>query len=681
MAIGDRIPGRDFDFHSDNDLAEGIGVDSTYAYITDRGRDKIFVYRLSDGARQTSREFNLNHADNHAPFGISVDATYAYIVEFEGTKVHVYRLSDGVRQISREFNLHPDQHRIQGLGVDSIYAYVADRGSAIHKIFVYRLSDGVQQTSREFNLHADNNNATGISVDSTYAYVVQRGDQFSEGYVFVYRLSDGVRQTSREFPTSPTSPIPTGISVDSAYAYISERNTGAGLIPSPSAVRVFSILPSEAAPGPPAAPVLTPGITQIDVAWFAPSSTGTSPITAYDIRHKRSVGGSYTTIHDAWTAGGLTHSISMLEGGISYDVQVRAVNDAGDGEWSPIATATAIAPAASAPGEPDAPTVTIVGMTFQIEWLEPSNSGAVITRYEHRSRRSGGAWTHSTAWQTGGGPLSSTVQFLDEQRGLTYEWQIRAENSAGSSLWSASTFIDVPGGLPGAPTISSITPSIRQLTVVWSPPSSTGGAPITNYDVRHKIGNGGYTTISPATNGGLTYTILNLVGGTTYSVEVRAVNSAGDGPWSTEDMGTTPATVPGEPAAPALSDTSTSVTATWDAPAITGGEAISSYDIRHRRGSNAWITLQSIWSSGARSYSITGLSPNVAYEVQVRAVNLVGAGGWSGMTSRTTGSTTPGQPEIVALTPGDQGLVAQWLPPTSDGGTSIVNYDVRWRTI
>ena len=43
---------------------------------------------------------------------------------------------------------------------------------------------------------------------------------------------------------------------------------------------------------------------------------------------------------DAWTSGDLEYAIASLTAGSSYDVQVRAVTQAGDGPWSGTSTGT-----------------------------------------------------------------------------------------------------------------------------------------------------------------------------------------------------------------------------------------------------------------------------------------------------------------------------------------------------
>ena len=90
--------------------------------------------------------------------------------------------------------------------------------------------------------------------------------------------------------------------------------------------------------------------------------------------------------------------------------------------------------------------------------------------------------------------------------------------------------------VPAAPTISSITPGNNQLSVAFTAPSSNGGASITNYE--YSI-NGGtdWVTPSPAVTTS-PLLITGLTNGTTYDIQLRAVNSAGSGVASSTVQGT-----------------------------------------------------------------------------------------------------------------------------------------------
>lgn len=68
------------------------------------------------------------------------------------------------------------------------------------------------------------------------------------------------------------------------------------------------------------------------------------------------------------------------------------------------------------------------------------------------------------------------------------------------------------------------------LYVNWEAPTTGGGTP-DHYDVWHREGTSG-TWTKNVVNDGTSYTITGLTNGTSYQVQVRAANTAGDGAWS-----------------------------------------------------------------------------------------------------------------------------------------------------
>ena len=107
---------------------------------------------------------------------------------------------------------------------------------------------------------------------------------------------------------------------------------------------------AQTVPGAPAISTVTAGRSSslgftLAVTWTAPSDTGGSAITAYDVRYietadDETVDANWTVEDNAWTSGSLTYTISGLTDSTEYDVQVRAVNANGDGAWSATETGT-----------------------------------------------------------------------------------------------------------------------------------------------------------------------------------------------------------------------------------------------------------------------------------------------------------------------------------------------------
>ena len=215
---------------------------------------------------------------------------------------------------------------------------------------------------------------------------------------------------------------------------------------------------------------------------------------------------------------------------------------------------------------------------------------------------------------------------------------------------------------PAAPTIDSVTSGDTTLTVAWTAPAGATG--ITAYDVRRietsedETDDANWTVEDNAwTSGTLEYTITGLTNGTEYDVQVRAVNSIGDGTWSDTKTGT--------PALPAPTIGSVraddrAVLVSWSAPTgITTG--VAAYDVRYIETSADktmdanWTVGEDAWEDGDGSlaYAITGLTNGMEYDVQVRAVDVDDVdGAWSATTSATPADHGDTRAEAKSVTAG-----------------------------
>lgn len=123
----------------------------------DSNRREMIVHDISETsvARTTEREFQIPHF--YEIFDINNDGTYIYILgrlfeeQTAAPKVFVYRISNGARQTGREFTLHssnadPDRMTIY----DNEYMVVWD--ATDEAMYVYRLSNGNRQTSMEITI-------------------------------------------------------------------------------------------------------------------------------------------------------------------------------------------------------------------------------------------------------------------------------------------------------------------------------------------------------------------------------------------------------------------------------------------------------------------------------------------------------------------------------------------------
>ena len=120
---------------------------------------------------------------------------------------------------------------------------------------------------------------------------------------------------------------------------------------------------------------------------------------------------------------------------------------------------------------------------------------------------------------------------------------VRADdgNGATDTFGVTVTVADVnePPLEPGKPTV--LRASSNGVSVTWSAPNNTGRPPILRYLYQYKKNaEPGWSGATHATNGPITsVTIGELDAGTSYDVEVRAINDEGPGPWSAEGTGST----------------------------------------------------------------------------------------------------------------------------------------------
>ena len=429
-------------------------------------------------------------------------------------------------------------------------------------------------------------------------------------------------------------------------------------------------------PAAPAIDTVAAGGESLAVTWTAPADTGTSAITAYDLRTlltsaDETMDANWSVVQDVWTTGSgdLSYVVAGLTGNAEYDVQVRGVNASGDGLWSDTATGT--------PTTDEAPTIDTVtpgDRSIAIAWTAPINSTlGTVTAYDLRyirfdaTDRADASWTVVSAIWTSGS-LEYTLSPTDTPlvNGVSYDVQVRAVVGTDQHPWSG-VHAATPRTTPGAPTIGTVTGADGSLAVTWSAPSSDGGDVITSYDMRS------IKTADDETDdanwivetgvgspGDRTITVTGLDTGTRFDVQVRAVNGAGGGAWSATVTG---ATRPGAPSIDTVTAVVRGLTVAWSEPSSDGDAVVTSYDLRHVETSadetveGNWRVVTGAWSSGDLTATVAGLELGTQYDVQVSAVNAAGRGPWSatrmGITLLSDDATLSGLAlSDVRLTPG-----------------------------
>ena len=418
-------------------------------------------------------------------------------------------------------------------------------------------------------------------------------------------------------------------------------------------------------PDAPGSPTVVPGNSQLAVSWTAPAGNGQT-IRDYDVQYSSDSGATWQEFDSSATSTDTTATVTGLTNGTTYLVQVRAGNLNGDGAWSLSTTATAGVPVA-----PSAPALTSGNLSLEASWAAPATNGSDITDYDVQYRAAGSStWTDWKASETN---TTATTTITGLTNGTSYEVRLRAVNARGDGLWSPSASASPAAQKPAAPAAPTLASGNASLEVNWVAPAANGSS-ITDYDVQYSSDSGATWEEfdSSTTSTDTSATVTGLINGTSYQVQVRAVNSVGDGPWS--PSATLKAGLPAAPAAPDLLPGDGSLRADWSAPSG-NGSTISGYDVQYSSDSGATWLSHTHTGTGA-SATIPTLTNGTSHQVQVRAKSSVGTGPWSPSAAVIVG--TPAPPIAPTLTVGNAQLAVAWAAPTTNGA-AITDYDVRYR--
>ena len=400
-----------------------------------------------------------------------------------------------------------------------------------------------------FNV-AENQTAVGTvqasdsdSGDSVTGYVIHAG---ADGAQFTIVASSGVLT----FVSAPNYEAPADADTNNDYEVVVRASSGTGArektADQPITVTVTDV--GGEAPGAPATPsVSSVSASSVTVTWAAPSNAG-PPITDYDYQYRvKSPPGSWTTtpvppsnVSNLLTE--LSTTITGLAADTEYEVQVRATNAEGTGDWSePPGSGSTDANAAPVFDSPAtfnaAENQTVVG-TVQ---ASDSDAGDSVTDYAIQPGADAAQFTIEAL--TGVLTFKSEPNFeapADTDADNNYEVVVRATSGTGVREKTADqtitvTVTDVVGEAPGArasATRSVSSASGSRLTVTWTAPPNAG-PPITDYDYRYRVKSSQepWTEVPDTTSTELSTTITGLEANTKYEVQVRATNAEGTGDW------------------------------------------------------------------------------------------------------------------------------------------------------
>jgi outer membrane protein OmpA-like peptidoglycan-associated protein len=251
-----------------------------------------------------------------------------------------------------------------------------------------------------------------------------------------------------------------------------------------------------------------------------------------------------------------------------------------------------------------------------------------------------------------------------------------AQYAAASPVTRA---FQVVAALASAPHLASASAGDQAITIAFNAPGFTGGVSITAYRIVATPVSSGTTVTSTACTSS-PCTITGLANGTSYTVTVAAINTAGTGTASSASTALTPAT-----AAFAVSDLAavagdTIVNVSWTPLTVAqlGGGTFTRYEVYSRTaGTSSWT----LWTSALtfrtdHSSTVTGLANGTSYDFRVVAITSANASEIPGNTAEVVQypSTTPSAPRsLTTLAATATDLQVSWQSPLSDGGAPLIS--------
>ena len=381
---------------------------------------------------------------------------------------------------------------------------------------------------------------------------------------------------------------------------------------------------------------------RIDLSWSAPADDGGADITGYRIEVSTD-GSDWRDLVANTEAPSTTHSHTGLRGEAARHYRVSAVNSAGTGPASNVATGMT-APA-TVPEPPTELTTTRDGeRRIDLSWTPPSDGGgADITGYRIEVSTDGSAWSDLV---TNTENTATTHSHTGLRGGATRHYRITAINSAGTGPASnTATGATAPATAPGAPAGLAATQDVeRRIDLSWSAPADDGGVSITGYRIEVSTDGSAWSDLVANTeNTATTHSHTGLRGGATRHYRISAINSAGTGVESNTATGTTaPATVPGAPTElTATTNWEKWIDLSWMAPSDDGGADVAGYRIEVSLDGSTWSDLADSTESTDITYSHMGLTAEITRHYRVSAINSAGVGTASNVAVGTTILATP----------------------------------------
>jgi subtilisin family serine protease len=266
-----------------------------------------------------------------------------------------------------------------------------------------------------------------------------------------------------------------------------------------------------------------------------------------------------------------------------------------------------------------------------LSWSVPAESESTIIDYVIQYR-----WATETGYTTFDDEVSASRSSTITSLRPNYSHYVRvaAETADGVGDFSAPLQVRTQDVSLGKPTGITTVSQPTSVELSWTAPTLTEAAgTITDYVIRYKVaGTSRWVTFADGVSAATTSTVGPLSRGKAYDFSIQATIPYKVGTAATLRASTRTGLASAPTNLTASATTRSTLTLQWTEPSTGNGGEITDYVIRYRlKGKTAWTTLADRVTTETTAV-IANLAAAKSYDVEVKAVTVVGSTRLSGAT-------------------------------------------------
>lgn len=367
----------------------------------------------------------------------------------------------------------------------------------------------------------------------------------------------------------------------------------------------------------------------------------------------------------------------------TFQFRLRAENDNGRGPWSEEVVFRTLP---TCPGRPAKPQVKgkVHANGFRVKWDPPHDTGGAEIGLYHLEISSG---AHYERVYTG----KESEAMIDRLNpGTAYQIRVLCTGPGGSSACSEPCLVTTDPVTPGQPQkpFCKSPPTPYAACLAWDKPDYNGGSPVLEYEMEMETVS---TKVRSAVYKGkeLFCVAKDLQPGEKYTVQVRALNRIGAGPWSEEFTFSAGAAQPETPRdLTIVLKSPTHLTVMWAEP-HSNGSPISEYILQSSADSTSPSSTsdsdgaaptdaslyQTVYRGASRSADVRNLHPFSRYHFRVCALNAAGSSRFSVPITQQMPAAPPNAPQIGEQKITAKSILISWQTP-HDNGSPVTQYNI-----